>query len=90
MYGITIILVFILMPGIYHYIPETNHVSSVYSFTAVLYLQSLLHVMLIRLRNMFCTFTPALTAVRAQCPIWLFLYFLNFVLSRCVAPVLSE
>ena len=48
-YGIIIIiLVITLMPGIYHYIPETNHVSRVHSFAAVLCLQSVLHVMLIR------------------------------------------
>ena len=32
------------MQGIYNYIPETNHVSSVYGVAAVLYLQSVLHV----------------------------------------------
>jgi hypothetical protein len=34
--------------GIYNHIPETNHVSSVYSVAAVLYLQSTLPVMLFR------------------------------------------
>ena len=34
------------MQGIYNYIPETNHVSRVYSVAAVLYLQFVLHVML--------------------------------------------
>ena len=34
------------MQGIYNYIPETNHVSGVYSASALLYLQFLLHVML--------------------------------------------
>ena len=34
------------MNGIYSYVPETNTVSTVYSDTAVLYLQSVLHVML--------------------------------------------
>jgi hypothetical protein len=43
------------MHGIYSYIPETNHVSTVYSVAAVLYLQSVLHVMLFSLRNMFCS-----------------------------------
>ena len=32
------------MHGIYIYIPETKHVSSVYSVAAVLYLQFILHV----------------------------------------------
>ena len=34
------------MQCIYNYIPETNHVSIVYSSAAVLYLQFVLHVML--------------------------------------------
>jgi len=34
------------MHGIYSYIPETNHVSRVYSVGTVLYLQFVLHVML--------------------------------------------
>ena len=57
------------MHGIYIYIPETNNVSRVHSVTAVLYLQFLLHVMLFRPLNMFCTFTLALAAVRVQRPI---------------------
>ena len=36
------------MEGIYNYIPETNHVSTVYSTAAVLYLQSMLCVILFR------------------------------------------
>jgi len=43
---IIIILVITSMHGIYNYVPETNHVSSVYSVAAVLYSQSVLHVML--------------------------------------------
>jgi len=60
------------MHGIYNYIPETNHASTVHSVTAVLYLQSVLHVMLFRPWNMFCAFTLALPAVCVQCTIWLF------------------
>ena len=45
------------MQGIYNYIPDTNRVSMVYGVAAVLYSQSVLHVMLFRARNMFCTFT---------------------------------
>ena len=47
----------------------------VYSVAAVLYLQSVLHVMLLRMLDMFRTFTLALSEVSAvcvQCPIWLF------------------
>jgi hypothetical protein len=36
------------MLGIYNCIPETNHVSRVYSVAAVLYLHFVLHVMLFR------------------------------------------
>ena len=44
---IIIIISFIVsMQGIYNYMPETNHVPRVYSVAAVLYLQSVLHVML--------------------------------------------
>ena len=63
---IIIILVTTFMHGVYNYIPETNHVSRVYSVAAVLYLQSVLHVMLFRLWNMFCAFTLALPAVCVQ------------------------
>ena len=54
------------------YIPETNHISRVYSVAAVLYLQFVLHVMLFRPWNMFYTLTLALSALCAQCPIQLF------------------
>jgi hypothetical protein len=43
---IIIILVITCMQGIYTYILETNHVSSLYSVAAVLYLHFMLHVML--------------------------------------------
>jgi hypothetical protein len=36
------------MHGIHYYVPETRHVTAVYSVAAVLYLQSVLHVMLFR------------------------------------------
>jgi len=43
---IIIIFLFItIMEGIYNYIPETNNVSTVQSFAAVLYLQVVLCVM---------------------------------------------
>ena len=37
-----------IIQAIYNYIPETNHVSTVYTVAPVLYLQSVLHVMLFR------------------------------------------
>ena len=87
---IIIILVITFLEGIYKYLPETNHVSRVYSVAAVLYLQLVLHVKLFHPWDMFCNFTLALPAVCAQCPIWLLLYFLNFVISRYVSQVLHE
>ena len=69
---IIIILAITIMQGIYNYIPETNHVSRVYTVAAVVYLQFVLHVMLFRMLNMFCTLTLAQPVVRVQCPIWLF------------------
>jgi len=59
------------MKGNHNYIPETNHVSKVWSVAAVLYLPSVLHVMLFRMLHMFCTFTLALPAVCVQCTICL-------------------
>jgi len=50
------ILVIAFIQGIHNYIPETNHISSVYSVAAVLYLQFMLHVMLFRVWNMLRTF----------------------------------
>jgi len=59
---VIIILVVTFVQAIYNfiYVPETIHVSRLYCVAAVLYLQSALHVMLIRKLNMFCTFTLAL------------------------------
>ena len=69
---IIIILFVTLMQGIYDYMPEINRVSGVYSVATSLYLQFVLHVMLFRSWNMFCTFTLALSVVCVQCPLWLF------------------
>ena len=44
-----------LHAGIYNYTPETNHVSRVYSVAGLLYLQFVLHVILFRPWNKFCT-----------------------------------
>jgi len=46
---IIIILVITFMKSIYSLIPETNHVSRVYSVAAVLFLQFVLSVMLFHL-----------------------------------------
>jgi hypothetical protein len=45
---IIIIIIATFMQGIYNYIPETNHVSRVYSVATVPYIQSVLHVTLFR------------------------------------------
>ena len=60
------------MQGIYNYIPETNHVSRVCVFAVVLYLQFVLHVILLLPLNIFCTCTLSLSVIYVQCPIWLF------------------
>ena len=39
------------MQGIYNYIPETDHVSSVHNVTAILLLQYMVHVMLFPTTN---------------------------------------
>ena len=84
-----IIILITIMQGIYNYIPETNHVASVYSVAALLYLQSVLHVMLLPMLNDLYFYIS--TSRSVQCTIWLFfLQFPNFVLSRYVAQVLSE
>ena len=78
------------MKGNYYYVPETNHVSLVYSFAA-LYLQLVLHAMLLRPRNMFYTFTLAISAVCVPCPVWLFIcsslisHFPGMLLGYCVS-----
>ena len=75
---IIIIIIIIIIPvitftqGIYSYIPETNYFSSVHNFAAVLYLQFILHVMSFSPRNVFYTFTLALSAVCVQCTILVF------------------
>ena len=78
---IIIIIIIIIMLAItfvqctYNDIPETNHVPTVHSVAAVLYLQFMvqyLHVMLFPMLNTFRTTTSALPAVSGQRPILLF------------------
>jgi hypothetical protein len=54
------------MQGIYN-MPETTHVSRVYSVAAILYLQFVLHVMLLHMLNLFCAFTLALLTECVLC-----------------------
>ena len=58
------------MHGIYNYIPETNHVYSVYSVAAAVYLQSVLRVMLLPMLNVLYFYIS--TSRSVKCPIWLF------------------
>jgi hypothetical protein len=51
------------MQGIYNYIPETNHAYKVYGVSAMLYFETVLHVMLFPISPTFCTGTLALPAV---------------------------
>jgi len=62
------ILLINFMKGIYIYIHETKHVFRLYSFAAVQYSQFVLHVMLFRPWNIYCTFKSALPAVCVKCP----------------------
>jgi hypothetical protein len=70
------------MQGIYNYVPETNHVSRVYSVVAVRYLQFVLHVMLCVV--LLCWYLSQYV-FRAQ--YGSLLYSLNFLLSWYVAQV---
>ena len=62
---IIIIIIYNYMQGIYDYIPLTIHVSRVYSFAAILYLQFILRVRLCPMLNVY--FISALSAVCVQC-----------------------
>jgi len=48
---IIIIIVITLMKGIYNYVPQTHHVSTVRTAAAILQLQFMLHVMLFLMLN---------------------------------------
>jgi len=58
-----------------------NSRDTLYSVAAVLYLQSVLHVMLCRMLNVFCTFTLALSVVCLQCAMWLFLFIIIIIIK---------
>jgi hypothetical protein len=75
---------------LYNYVPEKNHVTKVYSVAVGMYLQFVLHVMLLCMLNMLCIFTLVLSIVCVQCSVWLLLYFLDFMLSQYVSLLLSE
>ena len=62
------------MMGIYNYVPETNHVSRVCSFSAIQNLQFLVHVMLLRMLNVL-HFYINIAKINVQSQIWLFSAF---------------
>ena len=70
----------------YRYIPETNNISRVYSFAAVLYLQSVLHVLLFHTWNMFCTmyYISILWSMCAVPNMAAFCRFPGMLLSYCL------
>jgi len=98
---IIIILVITFMQGRYNYIPETNHVSRVYSVTVVLYLQFVLHVMLFRPWNVLHFYISIFHSMCAVTDMVVFVVLIScfpgMLLSYClsdsemvpVAPVIT-
>jgi len=81
----TVVVVITFMQGFYNYIPETNHVSGVYSTAAVLQIQLMGHVMLFPMMNvLYCCISTFQVCV--QCLMWLF-SVLNFLLLWCVLGI---
>jgi len=62
---IIILFVFNFMQCIYNYIPETNRVSRIYSFAAILYLQFMVHVMLFPMLNVLYFYISTFRSVCA-------------------------
>ena len=84
-----IILLFIaFMRVIYKYTPEKKSLCRVNTVAVNLWLQFVLHVMLFRPWNIFCTFTFALSVVCLQCSVWPFFFFvvLNFCFPGMLLP----
>jgi hypothetical protein len=54
------------MQGIYNYIPDTNHVSRVYSFAVILYLQFMLHEILFFMLNVLYIY---INTFRSMCAV---------------------
>ena len=88
-----LILFITFMQFSHNYIPETNHVPSLYSVAAVLLLQCMANVMLfLTIKLLHCTSALYAVCVQCQCPVWLFRLdpCSLMVLSRYVARVLTE
>ena len=91
------------MQGIYNYIPETNYVYSVYSVAAVLYVQFVLHVILLPMLNVLYFY---ISTFRSMCAVpsvavfcryliscfsgMLFRYLLNDFVIVPVAPIIAR
>ena len=89
-------VVITFMHSIYNYTSDTNHISRVCSFAAVLCLYSVWNV-LFHMWNKFCTLILVFSEVCVQCPTWLFFFrFPTMLLNYClkdfemgpVAPVI--
>jgi hypothetical protein len=93
------------MQGIYNYIPETNHVSRVYTVTAILQLQFIVHVILLLMLNVFYEYITLVAAFWSMCtvlnravffssliscfPGMLLRYFLNYFEMVSVAHIIT-
>jgi hypothetical protein len=75
------------MQGIYNYVPETNHVSTVYSVAAVLYLQFIVHVMLLPMLNVLYFNISTFRSMCAVPNMAVCCNYVDFVLSLYVAQV---
>ena len=84
---IIIIIIIALMQGIYNYVPEANHVSRVYNAAALLWLQSILHVMLFPMLNVLHIY---ISTSRSVCAVTNIVQVLDCHTSRYVVQVFSE
>ena len=80
-----LLIVITFMQGIYSYIPETNHVSRVFSVTAILYLQFMLNVMLYPMLNVLYIYISTSRSMCAVPSMAVLCSSLHLVLSQYVA-----
>ena len=73
-----IIIIITFMQGMYNHIPETNHVSRAHSVAAVLYWQSVRHVMLFRPWNVLCVY---ISTLRSMCAVTNIAVFCSSLIS---------
>jgi hypothetical protein len=77
------------MQAVYIHIPHTNQVSRLRNFTAVLWLQFMVQIMLLPTLNVVNSYTSTFRSI-VQCPIWFVLEFFDIVLYRYVVEDFSE